>query len=163
VQGRGEDPQKLIDDYIDVMNAALRGRPADMTVCVHLCRGNAGHGQADGGYDPVAERLFQKLDFDGFFLEYDTPRAGDFTPLRYVPKNKTVVLGLMSTKQKALEPVDELKRRVAEAAKFVDMERLCISPQCGFASSAEVDRFTVDDEERKLSHLVSAATQIWKS
>ena len=161
VRARGEDPQRLIDDYIDLMNAALRDRPFDMTACVHLCRGNAGHGQADGGYDPVAERLFQRLDFDGFFLEYDTPRAGDFQPLRYVPKNKTVVLGLMSTKQKALEPLDELKRRVGEAAKFVDMERLCLSPQCGFASSAEVNRFTVDDEERKLAHLVSAAREIW--
>ena len=161
VRARGEDPQKLIDDYIDLMNAAISDRPFDMTVCVHLCRGNSGHGQADGGYDPVAERLFQRLHVDGFFLEYDTPRAGDFRPLRYVPKNKTVVLGLMSTKQKALEPLDELKRRVGEAAAFVDMERLCLSPQCGFASSAEVDRFTVDDEERKLAHLVSAARAIW--
>ncbi len=162
VRTRGEEPQKLIDDYIDLMNAAIRERPSDMTLCVHLCRGNSGHGQADGGYDPVAERLFQKLDVDGFFLEYDTPRAGDFQPLRHVPKNKTVVLGLMSTKQKALEPVDELKRRVGEAARYVDMDRLCLSPQCGFASSAEVDRFTVEDEERKLAHLVSAASQIWR-
>ncbi|HEV8015114.1 MAG TPA: 5-methyltetrahydropteroyltriglutamate--homocysteine S-methyltransferase [Stellaceae bacterium] len=162
VRGRGEEPQKLIDDYIDLMNAAIRDRPAGMTLCVHLCRGNAGHGQASGGYDPVAERLFQKLDVDGFFLEYDTPRAGDFQPLRHVPKNKIVVLGLMSTKQKALEPIDELKRRVAEAARYVDMDRLCLSPQCGFASSAEVDRFTVDDEERKLAHLVRAADEIWR-
>ncbi|HVA11694.1 MAG TPA: 5-methyltetrahydropteroyltriglutamate--homocysteine S-methyltransferase [Stellaceae bacterium] len=162
VRARGEDPQRLIDDYIDLMNAAIRERPADMTLCVHLCRGNSGHGQADGGYDPVAERLFQKLDVDGFFLEYDTSRAGDFQPLRHVPKNKTVVLGLMSTKQKALEPVEELKRRVGEASRYVDMDRLCLSPQCGFASSAEVDRFTVADEERKLAHLVSAASQIWR-
>jgi methionine synthase II (cobalamin-independent) len=162
VRARGEEPQRLIDDYIDLMNAAIRGRPADMTLCVHLCRGNQGHGQASGGYDPVAERLFQKLDVDGFFLEYDTPRAGDFQPLRLVPKNKTVVLGLMSTKLKALEPVDDLKRRVGEAARYVEMDRLCLSPQCGFASSAEVDRFTVDDEERKLAHLVRAADEIWR-
>ncbi|HEY3916482.1 MAG TPA: 5-methyltetrahydropteroyltriglutamate--homocysteine S-methyltransferase [Stellaceae bacterium] len=162
VRARGEEPQKLIDDYIDLMNAAISGRPATMTICVHLCRGNAGHGQANGGYDPVAERLFQKLDVDGFFLEYDTPRAGDFQPLRYVPKNKTVVLGLISTKQKALEPVEELKRRVGEAAHYVDMDRLCLSPQCGFASSAEVDRFTAEDEERKLAHLVRAAAEIWR-
>jgi 5-methyltetrahydropteroyltriglutamate--homocysteine methyltransferase len=162
VRARGEDPQKLIDDYIDLMNAALAGRPSDMTVCVHLCRGNQGHGQASGGYDPVAERLFQKLDFDGFFLEYDTPRAGDFEPLRYVPKHKTVVLGLMSTKLKELEPLDGLKRRVGEAARYIDMDRLCLSPQCGFASSAEVDRFTVDDEEKKLAHLVRAAAEIWR-
>jgi 5-methyltetrahydropteroyltriglutamate--homocysteine methyltransferase len=162
VRARGEDPQKLIDDYIDLMNAALAGRPSDMTVCVHLCRGNQGHGQASGGYDPVAERLFQKLNFDGFFLEYDTPRAGDFEPLRYVPKHKTVVLGLMSTKLKELEPLDGLKRRVGEAARYVDMDRLCLSPQCGFASSAEVDRFTVDDEEKKLAHLVRTAAEIWR-
>jgi 5-methyltetrahydropteroyltriglutamate--homocysteine methyltransferase len=162
VRARGEDPQQLIDDYIDLMNAAIRARPSDMTVCVHLCRGNQGHGQASGGYDPVAERLFQKLEVDGFFLEYDTPRAGDFQPLRLVPKNKTVVLGLMSTKQKALEPIEELKRRVGEAAQYVEMDRLCLSPQCGFASSAEVDRFTVDDEERKLAHLVRAAAEIWR-
>ncbi len=161
VQARGEDPQALIDDYIDLMNAAIRERPKDMTICVHLCRGNSGHGQASGGYDPVAERLFQKLDFDGFFLEYDTERAGDFTPLRYVPKDKTVVLGLMSTKLRELEPVEVLKRRVADAARFVDMDRLCLSPQCGFASSSEVDRFAASDEERKLAHLVSAAGQIW--
>jgi len=162
VRERGEEPQRLIDDYIDLMNAALRGWAANMTVCVHLCRGNSGHGQASGGYDPVAERLFQTLEVDGFFLEYDTPRAGDFQPLRHVPKNKTVVLGLMSTKQKALEPIEELKRRVGEASRYVDMERLCLSPQCGFASSAEVDRFTVDDEERKLAHLVRAAADIWR-
>ena len=162
VRARGEDPQRLIDDYIDLMNAAIHDRPADMTLCVHLCRGNAGHGQASGGYDPVAERLFQKLDVDGFFLEYDTPRAGDFQPLRHVPKDKTVVLGLMSTKQKALEPIEELKRRVGEAARFVDMDRLCLSPQCGFASSAEVDRFSAEDEERKLAHLVRAAAEIWR-
>jgi 5-methyltetrahydropteroyltriglutamate--homocysteine methyltransferase len=131
-------------------------------LCIHLCRGNRGHGQASGGYDPVAERLFQKLDFDGFFLEYDTERAGDFRPLRYVPKEKLVVLGLMSTKAKTLEPVEELKRRVAEAARFVEMDRLCLSPQCGFASSAEVERFTAADEERKLAHLVAAASEIWR-
>lgn len=162
VRARGEDPQKLIDDYVDLMNDSVRDRPADMTLCVHLCRGNSGHGQASGGYDPVAERLFQKLDFDGFFLEYDTERAGDFQPLRYVPQGRVVVLGLMSTKQKALEPIEELKRRVADAARFVDMNRLCLSPQCGFASSADVDRFTADDEERKLAHLVRAANEIWK-
>jgi 5-methyltetrahydropteroyltriglutamate--homocysteine methyltransferase len=162
VRARGEDPQKLIDDYVGLMNAAFADRPKDMTLCVHLCRGNSGHGQASGGYDPVAERLFQNLDFDGFFLEYDTERSGDFQPLRYVPKDRVVILGLISTKQKALEPIDELKRRVADAARFVDMDRLCLSPQCGFASSAETDRFTADDEERKLAHLVTAADQIWK-
>jgi len=162
VRARGEEPQKLIDDYVDLMNDSVRERPSDMTLCVHLCRGNSGHGQASGGYDPVAERLFQRLDFDGFFLEYDTERSGDFQPLRYVPRDRVVVLGLMSTKQKALEPIDALKRRVEDAARFVDMARLCLSPQCGFASTADVGRFTADDEERKLAHLVSAASQIWR-
>ena len=163
VEARGENAQLLIDDYITLINDAIRDRPKDMTLCVHLCRGNAGHGQASGGYDPVAERLFQRLAFDGFFLEYDTPRAGDFRPLRFVPKDKVVVLGLMSTKLKALEPLDELRRRIDEAARYVDMARLALSPQCGFASSAEVDRFTVDDEERKLAHLVGAAHAIWQA
>lgn len=162
VRARGDEPQKLIDDYVALINDAVRDRPSGMTLCVHLCRGNSGHGQASGGYDPVAERLFQRLDVDGFFLEYDTERAGDFQPLKYVPKHKVVVLGLMSTKQKALEPIDDLKRRVADAARFVDMNRLCLSPQCGFASSSDVDRFTADDEERKLGHLVAAAAEIWK-
>ena len=162
VRARGEEPQKLIDDYVDLINQSVRDRPRDMTLCIHLCRGNRGHGQASGGYDPVAERLFQRLDFDGFFLEYDTERAGDFRPLRYVPKEKRVVLGLMSTKAKTLEPVEELKRRIADAARFVEMERLCLSPQCGFASSAEVERFTAADEERKLAHLVAAASEIWR-
>ena len=162
VRARGEDPQRLIDDYVDMINASFRERPADMVLSVHLCRGNSGHGQADGGYDRVAEQLFQKLNVDAFFLEYDTPRSGDFQPLRYVPKDKTVVLGLMSTKQKALEPLDDLKRRVDEAARYVEMDRLCISPQCGFASTADVDRFTVADEERKLAHLVHAAAEIWR-
>jgi 5-methyltetrahydropteroyltriglutamate--homocysteine methyltransferase len=127
-----------------------------------MCRGNfRSSWVAEGGYDHVAEALFGELDVDGFFLEYDTERSGDFQPLRYVPKDRIVVLGLMSTKQKALEPIEELKRRVADAARFVDMSRLCLSPQCGFASSSEVDRFTADDEERKLAHLVSAASQIW--
>jgi len=162
VRARGEEPQRLIDDYVDLINQSVRDRPQDMTLCIHLCRGNSGHGQASGGYDPVAERLFQRLDFDGFFLEYDTPRAGDFQPLRHVPKDKTVVLGLMSTKEKGLEPVEALKRRVEEAARFVEMDRLCLSPQCGFASSAEVERFTAADEERKLAHLVSAASEIWR-
>jgi 5-methyltetrahydropteroyltriglutamate--homocysteine methyltransferase len=128
-----------------------------------MCRGNAySSWMAEGGYDPVAEVIFNEIDVDGFFLEYDTPRAGDFQPLRHVPKDKTVVLGLMSTKQKALEPIEELKRRVGEAARFVDMDRLCLSPQCGFASSAEVDRFSAEDEERKLAHLVRAAAEIWR-
>jgi 5-methyltetrahydropteroyltriglutamate--homocysteine methyltransferase len=165
VRARGEDPQELIDDYIAAINGAVRGRPADMTVCVHLCRGNSGYGQASGGYDPVAEQLFQQLNVDGYFLEYDDERSGDFTPLRMVPQDRVVVLGLISTKKRELEPLDLLKRRVADASRFVDMARLCLSPQCGFASSSlsNSSGFSRDDEERKLAHVVRAAAAIWGS
>ncbi|MGH7089811.1 MAG: hypothetical protein ACREFQ_13010, partial [Stellaceae bacterium] len=128
--------------------------------CIHLCRGNAGHGQASGGYDRVAERLFA-LSVDGFFLEYDTERAGSFAPFRHLPPDRVAVLGIISTKLAALEPKDEVKRRVDEAARYVGLERLCLSPQCGFASSFLVDRFTESDEERKLAHLVEIASEIW--
>jgi 5-methyltetrahydropteroyltriglutamate--homocysteine methyltransferase len=161
VRERGEDPEELEDQYIELHNDAVRGRPADVTLCVHLCRGNTGHGQASGGYEPVAERLFQRLDADAFFLEYDTERAGGFEPLRFMPKDRIAVLGLMSTKLPELEPADLLRRRVDEAAKYVDHDRLCISPQCGFASSYQNTRFTLDQQERKLAHLVAVAQKIW--
>lgn len=161
VRARGEDPDALIDDYIEAINDAVRGRPVGMTVAVHLCRGNAGHGQASGGYDPVAERLFGVLDVDGFFLEYDTERAGSFAPLKSVPKGKKVVLGIISTKLTALEPADAVKRRIDEAAQFIDADQLCLSPQCGFASGFQTDRFTSEDVERKLSHLVAIARDYW--
>ena len=132
-----------------------------MILCVHLCRGNIGQGLASGGYEPVAERLFQDMDADGFFLEYDTDRAGDFTPLRFVPKERSIVLGLMSTKQAALEPVDVLRRRIDEAAKYVDHARLCLSHQCGFSSVYNFKRLTIEDEERKLTHLVAIADLVW--
>jgi 5-methyltetrahydropteroyltriglutamate--homocysteine methyltransferase len=161
VRERGEDPQSLIDDYITAINDAVRDRPAGMTVCVHLCRGNAGHGQASGGYDPVAERLLQGTKVDGFFLEYDTDRAGDFAPLRYLPRDKMVVLGIISTKLTELEPADDVKRRVDAASTFVDLARLCLSPQCGFASGYTTDRMTLADQERKLAHMVAIANDIW--
>jgi 5-methyltetrahydropteroyltriglutamate--homocysteine methyltransferase len=161
VRRRGEDPDQLIDDYIGLINAVVRDRPADMTVCVHMCRGNSGQGQASGGYDVIAERALEGLDVDGFFLEFDTERAGGFEPLRHVNGKKVAVLGLISTKLAALEPKDMLKRRVAEASAFIDLERLAISPQCGFASSFQVDRFTFADEEKKLAFLVEVADEIW--
>ncbi len=161
VRARGEDPDALIDDYLAAINDAVRGRPKTMTVCVHLCRGNGGHGQASGGYDPVAERLFGTLDVDGFFLEYDTRRAGDFAPLKAVPKGKRVVLGIISTKLAELEPADAVKRRIDEAGRFIDLDRLCLSPQCGFASSYQTDRFTLADQERKLAHVVKIARDVW--
>jgi 5-methyltetrahydropteroyltriglutamate--homocysteine methyltransferase len=133
-----------------------------MTVCVHLCRGNRDHGMADGGYEPVAYRLFNELNVDGFFLEYDTPRAGDFTPLRFVPKGaKRVVLGLVSTKLPDLETAEMLKKRIAEAAQFMPIEQLCLSPQCGFASSARSRPLTMDLVERKLARIVEVADQVW--
>jgi 5-methyltetrahydropteroyltriglutamate--homocysteine methyltransferase len=159
---RGDDPETAIDFYIAGINAALRGRPSSMAVCVHLCRGNSGHGMADGSYEPIADRLFNRLDVDGFFLEYDTPRAGDFGPLRFLPAPKRAVLGLMSTKLEALEPVDALRRRIDEAAKFVPLDRLCLSPQCGFASVPGRSRsFSLDLVERKLARVVETAHAVW--
>jgi 5-methyltetrahydropteroyltriglutamate--homocysteine methyltransferase len=161
VRERGEDPDELIDDYIAAINDAVRDRPAGMTVCVHLCRGNQGHGQASGGYDPVAERLLQKTNVEGFFLEYDTDRAGSFAPLRYLPKDKSAILGVISTKLQELEPPDLIKRRIDEASRYVDLARLGLSPQCGFASGYTTDRFSLDEQERKLAHLVKIAAEIW--
>jgi 5-methyltetrahydropteroyltriglutamate--homocysteine methyltransferase len=161
VRARGEDPQTMIRDYIAVINAVVEDRPAGMTICVHLCRGNSGHGQASGGYEPIAERVFEGLRVDGFFLEYDTERAGGFEPLRFVPAGKMVVLGLLSTKVRELEPADAIKRRIDEASRYVPIERLCLSPQCGFASSYATDRLATDDEERKLTHLVRLAHEVW--
>jgi len=161
VRERGEDPESLIDDYIEAINDMVRDRPPSMTVCVHLCRGNAGHGQGSGGYGPIAERLFQRTNVDGFFLEYDTERAGDFQPSRLLPKNKMAVLGIISTKLRDLEPLDAVKRRIEDAARYVDIGRLCLSPQCGFASGYNVDRLTLADQEQKLAHVVRIAKEVW--
>ncbi len=161
VEQRGEDPQELIDDYIDAINESIREKPAHLSVCVHLCRGNRDHGMADGGYEPVADRLFNNLRVDGFFLEYDTPRAGDFAPLRFVPKGKRVVLGLVSTKVAELETAESLKRRIEEASRSVPIEQLCLSPQCGFASSARARPLPMDLIERKLARIVEVADEVW--
>lgn len=161
VRGRGEDPDELIDTYIDAINHSVRGRPAGMTVAVHMCRGNRDHGMADGGYEPVAERVFNRLDVDGFFLEYDTPRAGDFAPLRFLPKGKMAILGLVSTKVHALETVDALRRRVEEAARFVPLDQIGLCPQCGFASTYTTARFSRAEEEQKLARVMEAAVAIW--
>jgi 5-methyltetrahydropteroyltriglutamate--homocysteine methyltransferase len=161
VRDRGEDPEELIADYVAAINEAIGGRPAEMTICVHLCRGNSGSGQASGGYDPVAERLFRELDVDGYFLEYDTERSGSFEALRVVPKGRRVVLGIISTKLRALEDADYVKRRIEEAARYIDLDQLCLSPQCGFASGYQTDRFTFDDQERKLAHMVKIARDVW--
>lgn len=158
----GEDPDKLPSLYAGLINDSIAGRPDDMLVTVHLCRGNFRSAWvAEGGYDPVAEVLFGDVDVDGFFLEYDTDRAGDFSPLRYVPKDKYVVLGLVSSKKPQLEDKDELKRRIETAAALVPLEQLCISPQCGFSSTVHGNDISVDDQRRKLELCVQVAEEVW--
>jgi 5-methyltetrahydropteroyltriglutamate--homocysteine methyltransferase len=160
----GEDPNQLTHTYAKLISDSVAGRPADMAVCMHLCRGNNQSAWvAEGGYDPVAEVLFNEVKIDGFFLEYDSPRAGDFKPLRFVPKGKLVVLGLVTTKLPQLEKKDELKRRIEEAAKYVPIEQLCLSPQCGFSSTVEGNKVTVEDEIAKLRLVVEVAREVWGS
>jgi methionine synthase II (cobalamin-independent) len=163
VEAAGHAPDRLVDLYIDAINQAVAGRPSDMVVGVHMCRGNfKGHYLAAGGYGSVAERFFAGTEVDHFLLEYDTPRAGDFAPLRFVPKDKGVVLGLVSTKTPALESLDGLKRRVEEAAQAIDFDRLAISPQCGFASTVAGNPLAEADQRAKLSLVVGAAAEIWQ-
>ncbi len=158
----GADPEELIAVYIDAINDAVGNRPAGMRCGLHLCRGNfKGKHLSQGGYEPVAERLFNDLSVDAFFLEYDTDRAGDFTPLRLMPEDKHVVLGIVSSKLAALESVDSLARRIDEAAKFVPLERLSLSPQCGFASAVSGNPITQDVQQAKLSRIVETAMAVW--
>jgi 5-methyltetrahydropteroyltriglutamate--homocysteine methyltransferase len=160
----GEDPDALPALYAGLINAALRDRPRDMHTAVHLCRGNFRSAWvAEGGYDPVAEVLFGQIDVDAFLLEYDTDRAGDFAPLRYVPEGKTVVLGLVSSKKPQLESKDDLKCRIDSAAKHVPLERLAISPQCGFSSTVHGNEITADVQRRKLELVVETAREVWGS
>ena len=158
----GEDPDELPATYAALINDSISGRPDDMAVCIHLCRGNAkSQWFAAGGYEPVAEKLFTLTDVDGFFLEYDDERSGDFAPLRFVPKGKQVVLGLVTTKKGDLESKDELKSRIDEASKYVDVDQLCLSPQCGFSSNAIGNLITVDDEKAKLGLVLEVAEEVW--
>jgi 5-methyltetrahydropteroyltriglutamate--homocysteine methyltransferase len=160
----GEDPQTLPKTYARLLNAAIAGRPADMTVCMHLCRGNfAGAWIADGGYEPIAELLFNDIAVDGYFLEYDSPRAGGFAPLRFLPKGKIAVLGLVTTKSPKMETKDELKRRIEEASRYAPIEQLALSPQCGFSSGIGGNAMTVDDEIAKLRLVVETAREVWGS
>ena len=162
VRSIGEDPEKLPSTYARLINASIATRPPGMTVCMHLCRGNFQSAWvAEGGYDPVAEILFNEIAVDGYFLEYDSPRAGGFAPLRFVPKGKRVVLGLVTTKKGALEKPDELKRRIAEAARHLPLEQLALSPQCGFSSTVEGNRITVEEEIAKLRLVAEVARQVW--
>ena len=161
VKKRGEDPERIIDLYIDAINGAIKDRPKDMAVCVHMCRGNQGHGMSDTGYEPIADRMFNRLAVDGFFLEYDTPRAGDFAPLRFLPRGKKAAIGIMSTKVAEVESADSLKRRIDEAAQSAPLDQLCLCPQCGFSSNVGTGRFTLDQIERKLARIVEVAHQVW--
>jgi 5-methyltetrahydropteroyltriglutamate--homocysteine methyltransferase len=162
VRARGDDPEKLIDLYIDLINRVVRARPPDMTVGVHMCRGNAmGKWIAEGGYERIAEKSFSSLNADVFFLEFDTERAGGFEPLRFVPKGKKVVLGLVSTKIPALEEKDALKKRIEAATRFVPLENLSVSPQCGFASHQTGSGLKFAEQEAKLRLVVDTAVEVW--
>jgi len=160
----GEDPDKLPALYARLINDCIKDRPADMAVCTHLCRGNfASAWVAEGGYEPVAEVLFNELNVDGYFLEYDTPRAGNFAPLRYMPKRKKLILGLVTSKSGELENPDDLKRRIDEASEWVPLEQLGISPQCGFSSTVLGNKLTIDDQIAKLKLVVQVARDVWGS
>ena len=158
----GGDAEHQHETYIRTINRALEGRPEGMTVTTHMCRGNfRSSWAAEGGYDFVAEALFGGLDVDGFFLEYDDARSGTFEPLRFVPKGKMVVLGLVTTKRGALESKDDLKRRIEEAGRHVPVEQLCLSPQCGFSSTAEGNLLTREQQTAKLRLIVETAEEVW--
>jgi 5-methyltetrahydropteroyltriglutamate--homocysteine methyltransferase len=159
---RGDDPNQLPRRYAALINAALADRPPGMTVCTHLCRGNFKSAWvAEGGYEPVAEVLFNELDVDGYFLEYDDARSGDFTPLRFLPKGKTVVLGLVTTKVGELESKDAIKRRIDEAARYAPLEQLALSPQCGFSSTVHGNEIARESQAAKLRLIVATAREVW--
>jgi 5-methyltetrahydropteroyltriglutamate--homocysteine methyltransferase len=159
---RGEDAEHLHEQYIRHLNEALAGRPDGMAITTHMCRGNfRSSWAAEGGYDFVAEALFNELAVDGFFLEYDDARSGGFEPLRFVPPGKMVVLGLVTTKRGELEGKDELTRRIEEASEFVPLDQLCLSPQCGFSSTVEGNALSYDQEVAKLRLIVEVAAEVW--
>jgi 5-methyltetrahydropteroyltriglutamate--homocysteine methyltransferase len=162
VTQRGDDPAQMPHIYARMINAAISDIPADMTITMHLCRGNfQSTFVASGGYEPVAEILFNEIKVDGYFMEYDSARAGGFEPLRFVPKDKTVVLGLVTSKSGTLESKDELKRRIDEAAKYVSVDQLCLSPQCGFASTEEGNILTEEQQWAKLRMIVELSEDVW--
>jgi 5-methyltetrahydropteroyltriglutamate--homocysteine methyltransferase len=162
INERGEDAEHQHLRYIKQINDAIKDRPEGMSITTHSCRGNfQSFWAAEGGYDFVAEALFSELDVDGFFLEFDDDRSGTFEPLRFVPKGKMVVLGLVTTKQGVLENKDDLKRRIEEASEYVPLEQLCLSPQCGFSSTVEGNSLTLDEEIAKLRLVVETAQEVW--
>jgi 5-methyltetrahydropteroyltriglutamate--homocysteine methyltransferase len=162
LRDRGDDPSQLPAIYADMINTAISPRRPDMRITMHLCRGNfRSMWIASGGYEPVAEILFHKIGVDGYFLEYDTERAGGFEPLKLVPKDKAVVLGLVTSKTGMLESKDDLKRRIDQASKYLDLDQLCLSPQCGFASTDEGNLLSEDEQWAKLSRIVETAADVW--
>ena len=163
VRSIGEDPDKLPHLYARFINGAIAGRPPDMKIAVHLCRGNSlSRGHAEGGYEPVAEAIFNALEVDGLFLEYDDARSGDFAPLRFVPKGHLrIVLGLVTSKFGALESRELLKRRLDEATKYLALEQICVSPQCGFASHTGGNLLSEEEQYAKLRLVVELADEVW--
>ena len=167
-RAHGEDPERLVDKYIQLINQVVADRPSTMRIVMHLCRGNQqGLWMGDGGYAPIAERLFNETDVDAFLLEYDSPRAGDFQPLTYLPKDKMAYLGIVSTKKSEIESADDLKRQIEEASKFSSIEQLGVCPQCGFASAA-FSKFNITEnpmtpeiQRQKLARIVEVASEIW--
>ena len=158
----GLSPKQLMNDYIELFNGCLENRPDRVTIAVHMCRGNyKGKFLSKGGYEPFAEQIFNQLDVDAYFLEYDSPRTGDFEPLKYMPKNKTVVLGIVSSKNPKLETHDEITKKIDDAANHIEIEQLALSPQCGFASTVAGNPITADEQKAKLSMIVEVADRIW--
>jgi 5-methyltetrahydropteroyltriglutamate--homocysteine methyltransferase len=159
---RGEDPEQLLRTYSQAINQSLEGRPKGMTVALHTCRGNfMSTWAAQGGYEPVAETLFNDVNVDAYFLEFDSDRAGGFEPLRFLPRGKKVVLGLVTTKTPVRESRDSILRKIDEATKHVDIDALCLSPQCGFSSTHHGNKITVDDQWRKLELVLDVASRVW--
>ena len=162
LKARGEEVEGLLERYAAMINRAVAGRPSDMVISMHLCRGNFRSMHiASGGYDPVAEVLFNGIDVDAYFMEYDDERSGSFAPLRFLPKGKTVVLGIVTSKRGALEEKDLLKRRIEEASKHAPLDQLALSPQCGFASTEEGNVLTVEEQWAKLARCVEVAREVW--
>lgn len=162
LRDRGDDPERQPQIYADMINAAVKGRPSDMAITMHLCRGNfRSTFIASGGYEPVAELLFNGIDVDGYFMEWDTDRAGGFEPLRFLPKGKTVVLGLVTSKTGTLERREDILRRIDEAAKYAPLDQLCLSPQCGFASTEEGNTLAEREQWDKLALIVDVSREVW--
>lgn len=159
---RGDDPNTLPQTYAALINSVIDGRPDDLTIGIHLCRGNyRSTWFAEGGYEPVAEILFNSINVDAYFLEYDDERSGDFAPLRFVPKSKMVVLGVISSKLPAIENIDDVCKRIDEASKYMPLENMCVSPQCGFSSTSHGNKLTMDDQWKKIELVVNTAMKVW--